>query len=168
MTFDEWWVEKYGTPPTDTMNRFAFGAAQDAWNFSSQGCVELNEKLRIQVQALVCERNEAVRKAQRHEELRRQTEKMLEKLRHACVISDLAPKQGPTIGVVADVSTEIIRARKKHPGNAHLLAALTEEVGELAQAFLDNQGHQRIYDEAKQCACVAMRIMEEGDGDFDE
>jgi hypothetical protein len=64
------------------------------------------------------------------------------------------------------ISDEVSRARAKFPDNAHMLGALMEEVGELSKALLENQGHQRVYDEAKQVACVAIRIMEEGDGDY--
>lgn len=66
-----------------------------------------------------------------------------------------------------DVSREIDRARLKHPGNAHLLVALMEEVGELAKAHLENEGQDRIWAEAKQVACVAGRIALESDGDFE-
>jgi hypothetical protein len=65
-----------------------------------------------------------------------------------------------------DIGAEVIRARQKFPGNRHLLAALVEEVGELSQAYLQRQGSQRIREEAMQVACVAIRIMEEGDSAF--
>lgn len=61
---------------------------------------------------------------------------------------------------------EMRRAREIHPGNAHLLAALTEEVGEVARAFLEGD-HEHAKKEAIQVACVAMRIAIEGDGDFE-
>lgn len=63
---------------------------------------------------------------------------------------------------------ELQHARRKFPGNRHLLAALQEEVGELAKAFLQKQGDPRIKKEALQCACVAMRIFTEGDPTFDD
>lgn len=63
---------------------------------------------------------------------------------------------------------EIKRARAKFPDNKHLLAALMEEVGELAQALADNHGKQRVREEAIQVACVAIRIATEGDSDFNE
>jgi NTP pyrophosphatase (non-canonical NTP hydrolase) len=66
------------------------------------------------------------------------------------------------------IDDEVVAARSKFPGNAHMLAALVEEVGELAQAMLQGQPIQRIIDEAKQVACVAIRIIEEGDADFPE
>lgn len=64
------------------------------------------------------------------------------------------------------IREEIARARKKFPSNIHLLAALTEEVGELAQSLLDDDPLELIQAEAMQVACVAIRIMEEGDGSF--
>lgn len=76
-------------------------------------------------------------------------------------------EQPPKQQTLDDVAVEILRARIKHPGNAHLLAALMEEVGELAKAYLEKEEFPRIYSEAKQVACVAMRIMEESDSDFE-
>lgn len=67
---------------------------------------------------------------------------------------------------LANVGDEIVRARKKLPDNRHLLAALMEEVGELAKAHLENEGYDRIYQEAMQVACVAARIATEGDADY--
>lgn len=74
----------------------------------------------------------------------------------------------PTEDTVNDLLLEIARARTKFPGNKFLLAALVEEVGELAQAFLQDQGRDRIRAEAIQVACVALRIVEEGDPTFDD
>lgn len=65
-----------------------------------------------------------------------------------------------------DISDEVIAARQKFPGSHHTLAALTEEVGELAQALLQEKSWDEIYAEAKQVACVAIRMMEEGDTTF--
>jgi len=64
------------------------------------------------------------------------------------------------------VGAEVCRARTKFPGNAHLMTALMEEVGELAKAFLDGRPMDEIQMEAIQIACVAIRICEEGDDDF--
>lgn len=61
---------------------------------------------------------------------------------------------------------EVRRARKKFPSNRHLLAALMEEVGEVAEALLHNHHPHHIHEEALQVACVAVRIKEEGDADF--
>ncbi|KAF0234103.1 MAG: hypothetical protein FD177_1015 [Desulfovibrionaceae bacterium] len=57
------------------------------------------------------------------------------------------------------LAKEIKRARAKFPGNAMLLEALGEEVGELARAFTGD-GH--VQAEAIQVACVAIRIATEG------
>lgn len=72
---------------------------------------------------------------------------------------------------VADTSlralaAEIEAARAKFPGNRFLLTALVEEVGELAKALLQNQHPEEIEREALQVACVAIRIIEEGDATF--
>jgi NTP pyrophosphatase (non-canonical NTP hydrolase) len=76
----------------------------------------------------------------------------------------LAPT-GTTLGALMN---EVTAARAKFPGNRHLLAALTEEVGELAQAMLQKQSRERIQKEALQVACVALRILEEGDAAFSD
>lgn len=65
-----------------------------------------------------------------------------------------------------DISEEVARARRKFPGNRFMLAALTEEVGELAQAMLQKKGPTDIRREAVQVAAVAVRIIEEGDASF--
>ncbi len=64
------------------------------------------------------------------------------------------------------IDAELVRARTKFPDNAKLLAALMEEVGELAQAMLQDKPHKEIRKEAFQVACVAIRLAEEGDSDF--
>lgn len=73
----------------------------------------------------------------------------------------------PTQQTLADVAHEVHRARTKFPGNRLLLAALMEEVGELARAYLQREGPDRVRKEAIQVACVALRIAEEGDATFD-
>ena len=65
------------------------------------------------------------------------------------------------------VDAEVVRARTKFPGNKHMLAALTEEVGELAKALLQDLPRDRVVAEAVQVACCAIRIIEEGDAAFD-
>ncbi len=69
-----------------------------------------------------------------------------------------------------DIENELIKAREKFPTNKHLLAALTEEVGELAQALLQMQCEkekgvcdQDVYGEAIQVASMAIRIAVEGE-----
>lgn len=74
----------------------------------------------------------------------------------------------PRASTLAKIATEVQCAREKFPGNRFLLAALTEEVGGLAQALLQRQGAERIAREAMQVACVAIRILEEGDASFDD
>ncbi len=70
----------------------------------------------------------------------------------------------------ASIDAELKFARRKFPTNRHMLAALTEEVGELAQALIDHErGRQTpdmIRSEAIQVACMAVRIAEEGDESF--
>lgn len=67
---------------------------------------------------------------------------------------------------MGDLAEEICRAREKFPKNAHMLAALVEEVGELAKALLEGEPNEDIRKEALQVACVAIRIAEEGDADY--
>ena len=194
--FDKYWVEKHGGPPEPGQHGM-FEEAKRAWDASSpstmdaynkqavmiQELSELEEVLRGQLRALLVERDEFERKSQRHEQLRRQTEKQCERLQKRIQDLSLHTVKAIMKGVadafsvgpgkvdpktIADVCEEVGRARKKFPSNQHLLAALGEEYGELCEAFLENQGKDRVYSEAKQVACVAIRIMEEGDSDFDE
>jgi len=67
---------------------------------------------------------------------------------------------------LVEVSSEVNRARNKFPTNLHLLAALMEEVGELAKELLEHGNTAHARTEAMQVACVAVRIMTEGDEDF--
>lgn len=73
----------------------------------------------------------------------------------------------PTGDFLTDVHAELARARKKFPLSNCSLAALTEEVGELAQACLKVRAgvwdKKRIYDEAVQVAAMACRVAVEGD-----
>lgn len=73
-----------------------------------------------------------------------------------------------TLETLASLEAELKRARAKFPGNRFLLAALTEEVGELAQALLQRKQVGEVRKEALQVACVAIRIFEEGDASFDD
>lgn len=84
-------------------------------------------------------------------------------------ILDKAEKQGNYMSVqsVMALQDEIARARTKFPGNRFLLTALGEEYGELCQAVLQRKAKRSIQMEALQCACVAMRIFEEGDPAYD-
>lgn len=65
-----------------------------------------------------------------------------------------------------EIEREVIAAREQYPGNEHRIAALAGEVGELAQALTKGEGKHRIRREAIQVAAMAVRIIEEGDGDF--
>ena len=62
-----------------------------------------------------------------------------------------------------DVALEVIFARKKFPSSDATLAALTEEVGELAKAHM-SEPWSHVYREAVQVASTAMRVAIEGDG----
>ncbi len=74
MTFSEWWVSVQGSPPLPEQGG-AFRLARLAWDTKAEIRSELNEKLRIQIEGLLVERDEAVREGQRHLELRQQAEK---------------------------------------------------------------------------------------------
>jgi hypothetical protein len=74
-----------------------------------------------------------------------------------------SPMQHRTIDAI---NAEVMRARMKFPSNAKMLAALVEEVGELAKALLQRMPTDEVRKEAIQVACVAVRIIEEGDSDF--
>ena len=72
----------------------------------------------------------------------------------------------PYYSTMSDIVKEVERARKKFPDPYALLAALTEEVGELAKALLD-EPMDRVESEAIQVAAMAIRIIEEGDPALD-
>jgi NTP pyrophosphatase (non-canonical NTP hydrolase) len=63
---------------------------------------------------------------------------------------------------VAAVKEELGAARAKFPGNDCVMIALTEEVGELAKALLD-ESWERVMEEATQVAVMAQRLAVEGD-----
>jgi hypothetical protein len=77
------------------------------------------------------------------------------------------PDRYASATAMTELSAEIARARGKFPHNRLLLAALMEEVGELASALLQREPRARIEREALQVAAVAMRIFEEGDATFE-
>lgn len=68
----------------------------------------------------------------------------------------------------ADLCNAIACGRAKFPGNRFMLAALTEEVGELARALLQRKGQDATRTEALDVAAVALRIALEGDATFDD
>jgi len=75
-----------------------------------------------------------------------------------------------------EVSSELIRARYKFPEGKHLLAALFEEAGEVANALLERdylvnryspEEHNRhVWNECVQTAAMALRLATEGDPEF--
>ena len=71
----------------------------------------------------------------------------------------VSPLRWPT---VHELFAEVDRARAKFPSRRFRLAALVEEVGELAEAIVARDS-VRIHREAIQVATCAMRIAEEGD-----
>lgn len=72
--------------------------------------------------------------------------------------------------VFSDIKSELSSAKKKFPGREHNLAALTEEVGELANAMLEHHrgklDAQNVWSEAVQVAVMAIRLATEGDSTF--
>ena len=69
--------------------------------------------------------------------------------------------------VLRQVKQESRRAVRNWPYPNPNLAALTEEVGELAQAMLQQKSFSERYAEAVQVAAMAMRCALEGDPQFD-
>jgi hypothetical protein len=63
---------------------------------------------------------------------------------------------------VEDITLRLVAGRKKFAGSRFLYAALIEEVGELGEAILSGDAKQ-VRDEAIDVACVAIRIVEEGE-----
>jgi hypothetical protein len=75
--------------------------------------------------------------------------------------------------VFCDIENELKNARLLFPDNVDVLPALTEEVGELNQAIIQqkhqpkkNKTHENIYQEAIQVAVMAIRVATEGDPNF--
>jgi hypothetical protein len=69
------------------------------------------------------------------------------------------------------ITDEVDAAREKFPGKTHMLAALVEEVGELAQAMMEHDRQQgtsvqEVLREAIQTAAMAVRVAAEGDDNF--
>lgn len=65
------------------------------------------------------------------------------------------------------IKLEVLRARVLFPHCHGVLAALTEETGEVAKAYLGESRH-RIMKESIQCAAMAIRVALEGDPTMDE
>ncbi len=83
----------------------------------------------------------------------------------------------PSAALIMEIDSEVAAARKNFPTNKFLLAALVEEVGELASALQDFETGkipkgrepvtaEQIRKEAIQVAAMAIRIAEEGSGEF--
>lgn len=72
---------------------------------------------------------------------------------------------------VEDVAAELLKARAKFPSSALSLAALTEELGELARAMLHLRAGktpaEHVWQEAVQVAAMVQRVAVEGDPSFD-
>ena len=67
---------------------------------------------------------------------------------------------------VVQILAELDFAREKFPDPDGLMTALTEEVGELAKALMD-EPMDNVYREAIQVAAMACRIATEGDPTLD-
>jgi len=77
------------------------------------------------------------------------------------------PETGPILdaldeGFIDQLRIELARARAKFPDPYGMLAAMTEEVGEVAKAMLEEEP-ERVRAEAIQVAVTAIRIAVEGD-----
>jgi NTP pyrophosphatase (non-canonical NTP hydrolase) len=69
------------------------------------------------------------------------------------------------------ITDELVAARTAFPGTTHMLAALVEEVGEVAQAMMHHDlkqgiGVHEVLREAVQVGCMAIRLAVEGDDNF--
>ncbi|MEM9426641.1 MAG: hypothetical protein AAGA06_08050 [Pseudomonadota bacterium] len=69
--------------------------------------------------------------------------------------------------LLIDISTELRRAREKFPRSRLTMVALTEEVGELSKALMD-EPLANVRAEAIQVAVMAMRIVLDGDRSIDQ
>lgn len=68
--------------------------------------------------------------------------------------------------ILENIQAELARARRKFPNPQGSMTALTEEVGELAKAILD-EPWARVIEEATQVAVMAIRVATEGDPTLD-
>ncbi|AET73323.1 hypothetical protein EMVG_00037 [Emiliania huxleyi virus PS401] len=71
-----------------------------------------------------------------------------------------------TQALLEEIDDELARARAKFPGDNVTLAALMEEVGELAKATFE-EPRANVREEAVQVAVMAMRMVLDGDHTFD-
>jgi len=69
------------------------------------------------------------------------------------------------------VESEILGAREKFPSNKHMLAAFSEEAGEVAREMLQNEygkgSRAKVFKELVQTMAMAVRLIQEGDQDFE-
>jgi hypothetical protein len=72
------------------------------------------------------------------------------------------PSKISDLEFIIKVQEELIRGRAKFPNPQGSMTALTEEVGELAKALLD-EPWERVVEEAVQVAVMAIRVATEGD-----
>lgn len=73
--------------------------------------------------------------------------------------------------VIRMIRDELVAARTAFPGDLHMLAALVEEVGEVAKGLMEHDlglgtTTQQVLREAVQVACMAIRVATEGDANF--
>lgn len=75
--------------------------------------------------------------------------------------------------IINEILCELANARSKFPSNVDVLPALTEEVGELNQALIQQKHEPKkgktdkdVYREAIQVAVMAIRVASEGDPNF--
>jgi hypothetical protein len=99
MTFDEWWVSEVGHPPLPE-EMAAFELAHKAWEAKESETLAV---YRIRLTGALRERDEAVGKAQRHEELRKQAEGQCVRFQR---------RGGVLVALVESFVTSFDRARK--------------------------------------------------------
>lgn len=85
---------------------------------------------------------------------------------HVCLAPVTGQKPEVSLAEVMEslkpLAAELLRARRKFPSNQYMFAALAEEIGEMAEAWLQEGDTPHARQEALQVACVAMRIFTEG------
>lgn len=69
-----------------------------------------------------------------------------------------------------EVASEVHRARELFPTNKYMLAALSEEAGEVANALIEHSRgtltDKDVWEECVQTAAMAVRVALEGDPSF--